>query len=278
MPSKEIQKNKSPRVELEAQGRLLTVKAIGLDREFRLGGARGDVTVFSSGSRMRLLRKLARVSPPATNGFRHRCTFLTLTTRAIHHPRRFKEFMRAFFKRLVRKAPRLAAIWRLEYQKRGAPHLHIILYNMPFVDKLWIQESWGEIVGQARPFTRIESIRSYKHLMSYASKYAAKVASCGFNSVTYQAEGENVTEYGHLSPGRVWGVFNKGCLPFEDKTQAVVPLDGSWWMLRRYCCKFYPWVWENDDGGFTVFTDEPYHALRHMVSMSAYFCNAEALV
>jgi hypothetical protein len=114
--------------------------------------------------------------------------------------------------------------------------------------------------------------------MSYASKYAAKVASCGFNTVTYLAEGEEVAKYGELSQGRVWGVFNKECLPFEEKTQAVIPLDGSWWMLRRYCCKFYPWVWEDDDGGFTVFTDDPYHALSHLVAMSRYFCNAEALV
>lgn len=273
MPWSESEKS-SPHVDIVAQGRLLTVKAVGLDRELRSGGGRGDVTQFSSGSRMRLLRKLARISPAAVNGFRHRCTFLTLTTRAIHHPREFKDFMRAMFKRLGRKAPRLAAVWRLEYQKRGAPHLHIILYNMPFVDKTWIQDAWGEIVGQERPFTRIESIRSYKRLMSYASKYAAKVASNGFNSVTYQADGVGQAEYGHMSAGRVWGVFNDSCLPYEQKSEAVVPLDGSWWMLRRYCCKFYPWIWENDDGGFTVFTDDPYHALEHMVQMSNYFVHA----
>jgi hypothetical protein len=154
----------------------------------------------------------------------------------------------------------------------------LILYNVQWFDKKWIQSSWGEIVGQERPWTRIESIRSYKHLMSYASKYAAKVASYGFNTVTYRADGENFSEYGHLSPGRVWGVFNKECLPYAEKRQAVIPLDGSWWMLRQYCCKFYPWVWANDEGGFTVFAEDPYHALQHMVSMSRYFCSASSLV
>lgn len=271
MPSLEIQKNSCPRVELEAQGRLLTVKAVGLDRELRLGGGRGDVTVFSSGSRMRLLRLLGRVSPPAVDGFRHRVTFLTLTARLFYHPRQFKHYMQVFFKRLGRKAPRLAVVWRLEYQKRGAPHAHCIVYNAPYIDKRWIQDNWGAVIGQDKPFTRIEAIRSYKMLMSYASKYAAKVEVGGFNTVTYLTEGVGQVTYGELTAGRVWGVFNRKCLPFADKTQAVVPLDGSWWMLRRYCCKFYPWVWESDDGGFTVFTDNPYHALRHMVSMSAYF-------
>lgn len=272
MPSNERETN-SPRVEIDAQGRLLTVKAVGLELDMPRGRGRGDVTVFTPQSRLRFLRRLARVSPPEIDGFRHRCTFITLTAQLFYHPRQFKEFMRAFFKRLGRKAPRLAMFWRLDYQKRGAPHCHLIVYNCPWIDKVHIQEMWGEIIGQERPFTRIESIRSYKHLVNYASKYAARVAEGGFNIVTYQAAGVGVAEYGEKSAGRVWGVYNDACLPYAEKESAAVPLDGSWWMLRRYCLKFYPWVWEGGEGGFTVFTDDPYHALKHMVEMSAYFCN-----
>jgi len=272
MPSKQ-EENKKSRVEITAQGRLLTVKAVGLDCEVTHGRGRGDVTVFSKQSRLRLLRLLAEISPPAVKGFRHRVSFLTLTTQAHHHPRQFKKYLQVFFKRMGRKAPRLSMIWRMEYQKRGAPHVHCIVYNAPYIDKLWIQEAWGEIVGQDRPFTRVESVRSYKHLVNYASKYAAKVESCGFNIVTYLTEGVGVAVYASKSAGRVWGVYNRECLPFAEKKTAKVPLDGSWWMLRRYCCKFYPWVWENGEGGFTVFTDDPYHALDHMVEMSKFFLN-----
>lgn len=272
MPSNEVQPN-SPHVKIEAQGRLLTVKAVGLELDMPHGRGRGDVTKFTKQSRLRLLRKLARITPPQKDGFRHRCTFLTLTSRAIFHPRQMKEYMRAFFKRLGRRVPRLAVVWRLEYQERGAPHLHMIIYNCPFIDKFWIQNAWGEIIGQARPFTRIESIHSYKKLVNYASKYAAKIESCGFNIVAYQAaEGKN-SRYGGKSAGRVWGVFNEQCLPYAEKESVKVPLDGSWWMLRRYCLKFYPWIWESGEGGFTVFTDDPYHAMAHMKEMSAYFCN-----
>lgn len=270
MPSKNCPKE-NPRVEIEAQGRLLKVKAIGLEVDAPGRGGRGDVTVFSHQSRLRLLRKLARCSPAAVNGFRHRVSFITLTAQMFYHPRHFKLFMQTFFKRLGRKAPRLSIVWRLEYQKRGAPHLHLVVFNAPFIDKVWIQEVWGEIIGQERPFTRIESIRSYKKLMSYASKYAAKVEVGGFNTVTYLTDGCDVKEYGGQSAGRVWGVFNKKDLPFADKEETSIPLDGAWWMVRRYCCKFYPWVWENGEGGFTVFTDNPYHALRHIVKMSKFF-------
>lgn len=268
-------KSNSPHVEIVAQGRLLTVKAVGLELDMPHGRGRGNVEEFTKQSRLRLLRKLARISPPEVDGFRHRCTFITLTARKFFHPRQFKDFMRAFFKRLGRKAPRLACVWRLDYQKRGAPHCHLIVYNCPFIDKEHIQEIWGDIIGQEKPFTRIESIRSYKHLVNYAARYAAKVSNGGFNIVTYQAVGENVAEYVRKSPGRVWGVFNDICLPYAEITSVKVPLDGSWWMLRRYCLKFYPWVWENSEGGFTVFTDDPYHAAKHMKEMSAYFCNAK---
>ena len=259
MPSKNYEKN-NPRVEIVAQGRLLKVQAIGLDLDMPSGRGRGDVTVFTQQSRLRLLRMLARISPPAVDGYRTRVTFITLTARLFYHPREFKRLMQAFFKRLGRKVPRLAIVWRLEYQKRGAPHAHLIVYNCPFIDKKWIQEKWGEIIVQDRPFTRIEAIRSYRHLMSYASKYAAKVEDGGFNTVTYLAEGHNVQAHEGESPGRVWGYYNRVCLPFAEKIVAAVPLDGSWWMLRRYCLKFYPWVWENGEGGFTVFTEDPYQA------------------
>lgn len=274
MPWKKEKENSSY-VQIEAQGRLLKVKAVGLELDMPRGRGRGDVTVFTAQSRLRLLRLLARISPPEVDGFRHRCTFITLTAQLFYHPRKFKQFMRAFFKRLGRKAPRIAIVWRLEYQKRGAPHCHLIVYNCPYIDKVHIREMWGEIIGQERPFTRIESIKSYRKLMSYASKYAAKVEGSGFNSVTYLADGVGVSEYGQKSAGRVWGVYRRVCLPFAEKESVRVPLDGSWWMLRRYCLKFYPWVWESGEGGFTVFTDDPYHAMAHMEQMSAYFVNAK---
>ena len=72
------------------------------------------------------------------------------------------------------------------------------------------------------------------------------------------------------------GVFNRVCLPFAEERAADMPVEGCWWMLRRYCCKFYPWIWKGDEGGFTVFTDDPYHALEHMVKMSFMFADVQA--
>jgi hypothetical protein len=116
-------------------------------------------------------------------------------------------------------------------------------------------------------------IKSYKHLMRYASKYAAKVDSSGFNTGAYLSAGEEIEEYKETTPGRVWGVWHRESLPFAERVTDSIPCDGAWWMIRRYCQKFYPWIDENSDFGFTVFCDDPYHALKHIITMSKYFVN-----
>ena len=263
----------NPHVDIKAQGRLLVVRAVGCEMEFPPPGGRGIVDTFSKSSRMRLLRLLAKTSPPKKNGFRSTVSFLTLTSRAFFHPVEAKRHLRSFLKRLYRRFCNVAVIWRMEYQERGAPHFHLIIYNCPYIKKEWIQKQWGEVIEQDRPFTRIESIRSYKHLINYASKYAAKVDDGGFNKGAYLAEGKNVSTYQNETPGRVWGVWHPGQLPMQEEVEVSIPLDGSWWMVRRYLSKFYPWIEENSEFGFTVFSDDPYHALKHIVSMSKVFVN-----
>lgn len=259
------------RIEVVAQGRLLVVKTHGEWPEQFCGRKRGNVETFTKSSRLRLLKLLARIEEPDSRGYRYKVSFLTLTTLRVHHPRTFKKFLSVFFKRLGRKFPTLSVVWRLEYQKRGAPHAHLILYNAPWMDKSWVRRVWGEIVNQDDPFTRIERIRSYKHLVSYASKYAAKVEACGFNYESYMTDENAFVPVEGRSLGRVWGVYNRNMLPMAEKGEAVLPNDGAWWLIRRYCQKFYSWIDEYSDCGFTVFVDDPYHALAHIVRLSESF-------
>ena len=270
MLSKTIENRIQAHVKITAQGRLLHVKCYNPDYEMPGRGRRGRVDTFSKQSRMRMLRMLARLHPPAVKGFRHRCVFVTLTSGEVFHPMQAKEYLRAFLKRLERKFNRLAGVWRMEYQQRGAPHFHLILYNVSFIDKLWIQAIWGEIIGQSHPFTRIESIKSYKHLVSYVSKYAGKVDVVGFNIGTYQAAHPD-SAYGEMSAGRVWGWFNKELLPLADEEIATFGQNFAWYSLRKYCQEQWPWIWESETAGFTVFCDDPYHSMKHLVNMYRMF-------
>lgn len=262
---------KYPEIEITAQGRLLKVRSVGLDLDLHQLPKRGRVEGFSGASRMRLLQMLARIEPPDSSGYRFKVSFLTLTTRDFFHPRVLKKYMVDFLKRLGRRFPGMAVVWRLEYQQRGAPHLHMVLYNAPYVDKVWIQEVWGEIVGQKRPFTRIERIRSYKHLIGYASKYCAKVEGAGFISGAKTTGTENLSDEEIATAGRVWGVYNRSCLPFAKETKVVLSLDGSWWMIRRFCRQYYPCIPDGYETGFTIFCDDPLHCLLHITKLQKTF-------
>lgn len=271
MPSTSLQQK--TKVTIEAQGRLLRVQAhLDGDEPFTRRGIRGKVHEFSAGSRMRLYRFMARLEGPDTKGYRSKTSFLTLTTRECLHPRVFKVLSFRFFRILKDKFPSMAVIWRLEYQERGAPHIHCILYNAPWVDKKWVQAQWGKIVGQDEPFTRIERVRTYKKLMVYVAKYVGKVGTVsGFNIGTYSDRNEGLTYSDLETQGRVWGVYNRRALPYARVERAEIDQGGAWWLIRRYCQRYYAWLEEDSMTGFTVFMDDPYHALAHIVHMDRVF-------
>jgi hypothetical protein len=169
---------------------------------------RGKVRGFSSKSRKNISDNVQILD---YNSLTHQDTikskFITLT-----YPKNFpnietaKIHLQNLFKRLKRKFPKCSAVWKYEPQKRGAPHFHIMLYNLPFLAKEDLSNMWLEIIGdefadysqgfKRAPMTRIETIRSTKGCSSYISKYIAKIdgskgelssplRSAGFNSLPY---------------------------------------------------------------------------------------------
>jgi hypothetical protein len=111
------------------------------------------------------------------------------------------------------------------------------------------------------------------------SKYVAKVGDSSLLDIGTK----NAADYGRWvgmasGVGRIWGVWNMKCLPYDRLEETSVPLDGSWWLIRGYCRKFYEHIGDYDDmSGFTVFTDDPYHALRHIHRLAKTFvlCQVE---
>lgn len=261
----------TPHVRIEAQGRLLYVTTVAAKDGPKIR-SRGDVSGFSVGSRIRLLRKFARIESPDSPGYRSNVSFLTLTTREHLHPRVFKRLAQSLFKRISRKYPRLAIVWRLEFQKRGAPHLHCVCYNAPWIDRDWLVASWSQLIKQDRPIVDLRRVKSGRQLISYVSKYVAKVGDASLLDIGTK----NAVAFGRWpgmkdSIGRIWGVWNAGCLPYARLEVAKVPMDGSWWLIRQYCRKFYEYISDDELAGFTVFTDNPYFALKHIEKLSQSF-------
>jgi hypothetical protein len=214
------EKLSAPKLEFQAQGHLIKIKwNVGALTVLKYNAARGAITEFSRKSRKRLLEMTARLDLKAVTR-KSPVIFVTLTYGSeFPSGEASKPHLRAFLERVRRFAPQSSAVWRLEYQKRGAPHYHFIFYNLPYIPKEDLQKAWAEIIGQEYwdtsqeniryPFTRIEMIRNPRQVMAYVSKYVAKHAS----------EGDAVSGFINLPyphAGRFWGVFNREFLPFAE--------------------------------------------------------------
>ena len=163
---------------------------------------RGVIKDFSRKSRKRLMDYMATLNVPAKG-----MTMITLTyPREYPSPSIAKAHLDAFLKRIKRQFPDAAGFWRLEFQKRGAPHFHLLMVNLPYWDKSEVAAAWGDVIHVDFVVTRIEHIRSKRGCYWYMSKYVCK-----------SDDTVDLTT-GHNSPlpvGRVWGVHNKAKLDFH---------------------------------------------------------------
>lgn len=200
-------------------GSLLKVIAAGRPGGVSPGGPRGAITEFSAAARRRLIDFLAEINQKLAGRLP---LFLTLTYPAAwpDDPAEWKRHLDNWLKRLARRHPGASAVWRLEFQVRGAPHFHLLLWGCKWMDRGWLSGSWFQVVGSGdqrhhKAGTRVEFIRSWRGVMWYAAKYVAKksLAPC---------------------PGRVgrfWGVFNRAALPVDI---IEVPLTwGQYFRFRR---------------------------------------------
>lgn len=161
------------------------------------GLARGRVTEFSRRSRRRLLEFLHRINWP------RRILFVTLTfAEAVSHAEAKAELHR-FLIWLGRRRPTWTLVWKLEFQRRGVHHYHILLIPDPDTRRIYfpkrsIDKAWR------RGYTWIESVPQ-SQIAGYLAKYVGKPASSGGgsgdpNSLDYTAIFEQE------APGRYWGI------------------------------------------------------------------------
>lgn len=187
------------------------------------GGLRGDCKGFGSRSRSRLMRSLAKVRTEGMISY-----FITLTYPSVWSDdwKVWKRDLKVWRDRLVRHWPMVAGgVWRVEFQKRGAPHFHLILWCSseiplePF--KTWLSQSWYDVVASGdtkhlRAGTQVRRLDGRRAIRIYVSKYVAKVPD------GLQPDGW----------GRNWGFFGKANLNDEAYLEADVT-DNEYVVLRR---------------------------------------------
>ena len=190
-----------PTAEIAEGGNLVRLRA-GTHVSIPLGGGkRGRIVEYSRSARKRLLNLLNTINRTAV---RVMPLFITLTYPAVwvNNANAWKRHLDTFGKAVRKKYPTAAFIWKLEYQKRGAPHFHLILFGVPFIPWQWVAQQWWVAVGSGDithlvAGTEVRRIKSWRGVMSYAAKYMTKAGLPA--SVPYS--------------GRFWGVIGRSLLP-----------------------------------------------------------------
>lgn len=202
-----------------------------------VGGKRGDITCLSEDSRERLANRAWSLSAEGHEPE----IMVTLTSpanwervyvcdehgEALGGGRLLKAHLQAFRKRLERFLKRhgvtsWSALWFLEFQRRGAPHLHLMLFACKLPEptrralRNWCGSAWSSVVGNPdrlelgkhrRAGTQVARMKC-KHF-GYAVKYATKT------------EQKEVPHY-FRDVGRFWGCWN-----YSSPEPLVLELDFS---------------------------------------------------
>lgn len=139
---------------LSFAGRVVDCKPVLAPRKAVGGGERGAIRCWSAASRRRLLYLMASLD------FRHlartwggRFVFMTLTYLEDPGPAEVARQRNVFLMRLGRRQGVRRWVWKLEFQRRGVPHMHVLLW-VPKDDagdladlRKWTWDAWDDVSG-----------------------------------------------------------------------------------------------------------------------------------
>lgn len=210
---------------------------------------RGEVKGFSPKSRWRMMLRMGEIDFQKAG----LPTFVTLT-----YPgewgsdwKEWKEHLHRWITDCLQERwPGAWGVWRIEFQQRGAPHYHLLVWDGPQIEAIeavrpngkmamvplpgsaanqeiwaWVGETWYRKVGSGderhlQAGTRTEPIAQIEGVFAYCSKYIAK-ASEGHEPECF---------------GRVWGVFGR---KYWKSNKQETELDRAEWLYVRRVMRRY---------------------------------------
>ena len=199
------------------------------------GGSRAPIVKWTRKSRATMVAKLASLDySPMFQSEELVPVMITLT-----YPRNWQEVvpsalvakrhLRILQKRWERKfkSPMLA-IWKMEFQRRGAPHFHIFTSTTTIDQefKSWLSQTWAEIVGCKDPEEYRKHLRAGTGLDVAIGWKALETKLITSYFLKHNSPGNGSKEYQNQPPqewidqgsvGRFWGVFNLKSLAVETE-------------------------------------------------------------
>lgn len=185
----------SETLEVVQEGNLLSLESINVSQQpdWLKGTKRSEIISFSKASRYRLIQEVSRYGKLTP-------IFLTL---GYDNPfptyEDAKYHLDKFWKQIHRAYPKYWGVWKMEFYESGCIHFHILIYvaeGKPFIDKDEVRSRWESATGRCPLYPRIESLRSHRGGIYYATKYLCK-------------EQELLNQEEQKKVGRYWGVLSR---------------------------------------------------------------------
>lgn len=180
-----------------------------LDEKPHPGGIRSEITDFTRASRTRLQKSCSLWVPVG------QMVFITLTYgKTWPHSDDRRAHFKTFCDRLRVDQPDLAGCWKLEYQRRGAPHYHMVAQtgerhvNLSFMNRE-IHDLWCDVIGQ-KARTAVELPRNEARAKYYLAKEVGKMVQA---STAEREKCNTVVDH----TGRFWGWHNRRKLQFKGQ-------------------------------------------------------------
>jgi hypothetical protein len=154
----------------------------------RPGGDREAITTFTGKSKLALKRTFNKLDKAATS----KAQLVTLTYCVnMQDAPQAKRHLKVLGDRLRRAYPSAGFIWKMECQKRGAIHFHLLVFGIKYLPWEWVSWAWCEIVtqdaglsieqitNQLNAGTQVKAARNLWEAKSYLEKYLGKTDQTG---------------------------------------------------------------------------------------------------
>jgi hypothetical protein len=215
---------------------------------------RGPAMPFSPASRLRMLKAIQQVDWSRVR----QALFVTLTypdgfkSRTLEERTQDRYLMHRYIEKHLGK--HVAALWRTEWKSRqsGAlvgqpmPHVHLMLFGVPFINAALIRQWWRTILGHVGPLaTDVRKATDGRHAARYIAKYVAKLETVSLD----------VASYLNRVTGRAWGWKRPELVPWA-RCQMIVDVSPA---LVEEATRLASEVWRgihpDAPGSFTLFAD-----------------------
>jgi len=210
----------------------------------RGGGKRERVKGFTKQARLRMIKFLHSVE--FTNGLLITLTYGRNWEEEAEGTKAHLQAFRRGFERLYGKVP---VVWKLELQKRGAPHYHLFVLRGLFVDIPVVSGLWHKITGSNQDahlkngvdVKAVSEDDGIRNVGAYVGKYVSKLSG---------EEEEEEIKY----RGRYWGHWN---VKIDDPVTVEMDRGSNQKFVEMQISvnevKTGPWL-EDAMFGYTMFT------------------------